>query len=47
MGQAQFFFLAAGVIFHMGSFVGINRFNDRIKAKYRDDIIRYIEHRIP
>lgn len=41
------FFLSAGVIFHIGSFVGINRFNDRIKSRYRDDLIRYIEQRIP
>jgi len=41
------FFLSAGVIFHIGSFVGINRFNERIKSRHRDDLIRYIEHKIP
>ena len=37
------FFLSAGVIFHIGSYVGINRFNERIKSRYRDDLIRSIE----
>lgn len=41
------FFLSAGVIFHIGSFVGLNRFSDRIKSRYRDDLIRHIELKIP
>jgi uncharacterized membrane protein len=41
------FFLSAGVIFHMGSFVGMNRFNDRLESKYRDDLIKYIELKTP
>ncbi|HHZ14720.1 MAG TPA: hypothetical protein GX398_01205 [Candidatus Cloacimonetes bacterium] len=41
------FFVSAGVIFHLGSYVGINRYNERIKSAYRDDLIRYIEEKLP
>jgi len=41
------FFASVGVIFHLGSFVGINRYNERIKAGYRDDLIEYIEYKLP
>jgi hypothetical protein len=41
------FFVSVGAIFHLGSYVGINRYNDRIKAAYRDDLIEYIEYKLP
>ncbi|HHV36308.1 MAG TPA: hypothetical protein GXX77_00510 [Candidatus Cloacimonetes bacterium] len=41
------FFLSAGIIFHTGSYLGINKYNERITSKYKADLIRYLELRIP